>query len=132
MKTKGNIFTDIATAVKLTGEIRRARKAGAQIKPVYTVPVLKTGYWGWTMEFCLMRDRETERAVEAVFNTLPEPVQHFLTFTPKNPGDWAERARFWQQQLRPVLPSKMYHTIMARFIGWYIHCLRRRKEATAI
>lgn len=35
------IFQDIKTAVKMTGEIRKARKAGAdavQIKPVYTVP----------------------------------------------------------------------------------------------
>lgn len=49
----GNIFTDIATAVKATAEIRKARKAGAdavQIKPVYTVPMLKTGYFTWTME----------------------------------------------------------------------------------
>lgn len=65
MNTRGNIFTDIAAAVKLTGEVRKARKAGAdavQIKPVCTVPMLKTSYWVWTMEACLMHGGETDPA----------------------------------------------------------------------
>lgn len=128
---RGNIFTDIAAAVKVTGKIREARKAGAnavQIKPVYTIPILKTGYFTSTMEACLIY-RDTFKAVCAVFETLPEAIQHDLTFTPKGPGEWVERARLWQQQLRPVLPPEMYHKVMALFIGHYAHCLRRRKEA---
>ena len=38
---KGNIFTDIAAAVKVAGKIREARKAGAdavQIKPIRIMP----------------------------------------------------------------------------------------------
>ena len=47
------ILQDIATAVRLTGEVRKARKTGAsgvQVKPVYTVPAVRFGYWGFTME----------------------------------------------------------------------------------
>lgn len=123
-----NILQDIKTAANVFGEVRKARKAGAnavQIKPVYTVPMLKTGLWPWTMEACLMRGGEVERAVVAVFKTFPHEVQRSLTFTPKEPGGWADRARFWKQQLKPVLPSKDYHSVMVRFIGWYAHCLRR-------
>lgn len=130
MNTRGNIFTDISAAVKLTGEVRKARKAGAdavQIRPVYNVPVLKTSYWVWTMEACLMHGGETERAVAAVFDTLPEPVQHSLTFAPRNQGEWADRARFWRQQLKPDLPPEIYHKVMILFIGWYAHCLRQRR-----
>ena len=50
------ILQDIATAVRLTGEVRKARKTGAsgvQVKPVYTVPAVRFGYWGFTMEGCL-------------------------------------------------------------------------------
>lgn len=132
LNTRGNIFTDIATAVKVTGEIRKARKAGAdavQVKPGYTVPMLKTTYWTWTMEACLMRGGDAERAVVAVFNALPEPVQHSLTFSPQKAGEWADRARFWQQQLKPALPPEMYHKVMILFISWYAHCLRMKKGA---
>lgn len=63
------IFQDIKTAVNLTGEIRKARKEGASIeaRKVWRVPVLKTTYWAWTMEACLMNGGETEKAVRGVF-----------------------------------------------------------------
>ena len=128
-----NIFTDAITAVKLTGEVRKARKAGAdavKIQPIYTVPVLKPTYWTGTMEACLMCGGDTEKAVRDVFYSLPEEAQHSLTFSPEKPEEWVERARFWQQQLKPALPSKMYHDVMLLFTGWYIHCLRMRKETT--
>lgn len=129
------ILQDIKTAVKVTGEIRKARKAGAsaiQVKPVYTLPVLRFGYWTQTMEAAIMRGGDTERAVVKAFEAFPEQVQHDLTFSPKTPGAWAERARFWQQQLRPVLPPKMYYEVMLLFIGRYIHCLRRRTANATI
>lgn len=132
LNTRGSIFTDIATAVKVTGEIRKARKAGAdavQVKPAYTVPMLKTTYWTWTMEGCLMRGGDAERAVIAVFNSFDKKTKHALTFAPKGPGEWAERARFWQQVLEPALPHSMYHAVMIRFISWYAHCLRMEKGA---
>lgn len=131
------ILQDIKTAVKLTGEIRKARKAGAsavQIKPVYTVPciTLKPAYLN-TVEGCQTHKlgRDTDRAVMEVFKSLPYEVQRRLEHTPDEPGGWVERARFWQKQLRPVLPPEMYHEVMVLFIGHYARCLRRRKEATA-
>lgn len=125
------ILQDIKTAVKLTGEIRKARKegAGVEVRKVWRIPVLKSSYWPWTMEACLMRGGETEKAVVAVFDSLPEEVQHSLTFTPEEkPGKWVERARFWQQQLKPALPPEMYHAVMLTYIHWYAHCLRMRSE----
>lgn len=127
-----NILQDIQTAVKLTGEVHKARKEGGsiEIRKVWRVPVLKTTYWTWTMEACLMRGGDVERSVCDVFDALPEETQHALTFTPKRPGDWIARARFWQRELRPALPPKMYHEVMLLFIGWYTHCLRLRREGT--
>lgn len=129
-----NIFSDIATAIKLTGEVREARKEGTkvEIQQVFRVPVLKPSYWGFTMEACLLDDRKTRRAVLAVFSTFSKPVQHALTFTPENPGEWIARAKFWQQKLKPSLPPKMYHAVMARFTGWYARCLRMRKESASM
>ena len=131
------ILQDIKTAVKMTGEIRKARKAGAdavQIKPVYRVPCITLGpaYYN-TMEGCLMHrlGREADYAVREVFKNLPYEVQRHLEFTPENPGEWVERAKFWKEELSPVLPSGMYHKVMALFIGWYARCLRMRKEAKA-
>ena len=116
---KENIFTDIVAAVKVTGEIRKARKAGAdaiQIRPVRTIPCvsLPTGFLD----------------VMEVFSAFPEKTRRDLAFTPENPGEWVERARFLQEQLKPVLPPKMYHTVMICFIGWYAKCLRRRLGVT--
>lgn len=123
-----NILRDITTAVKLTGEIRKARKVGAsgfQVSPVYSLPVCKISYWTQTMEATIMRGGDTEKAVRDVFYALPEEIQHNFTFSPKK-GEWAERARFWQLELKPTLPPEMYHKVMLLFIGWYIHCLREK------
>lgn len=130
-----SIFQDIKTAVKVTSAIRKAREAGAdavQIKPVYTVPCVTFGpayantiEWGQTWKVSY----EADRAVMEVFKGLPYEVQRRLEFSPKNPGEWAARARFWQQQLKPVLPPKMYHAVMAQFTHWYAYCIRRRLEA---
>lgn len=127
------ILQDIKTAVKMTGEIRKARREGAHIeaRKVWTVPMLNTTYWPWTMEACLMCGGAAEKAVIDVFYALPVETQHSLTFTPKEPRGWVERAQFWAEELRPALPSGMYHKVMVLFIGWYARCLRMRKEATA-
>ena len=121
---------DIKTAANVFGAVRRARKAGAsgvQIKPVQTLPIitLAPGYYN-TMEGCLTYKlgRDTDNAVRAVFKSLPYETQRRLEFTPKKPGEWVERARFWQRELEPVLPPKMKHEVMMLFIGWYAHCIR--------
>ncbi len=130
----GNIFSDIKTAVKMTGEIRKARKAGAtavQLRPVYRVPAVRFGYFTFTMEACLIYG-DAFKAVCATFETLPEDTQHALTFTPEKPGEWVKRAKFWQQQLQPVLAPEMYHYVILTFVHWYAHCLRMRQEGAKI
>ncbi len=129
------LFQDIRTAANVFGEVRKARKAGAsavEIKPVYTVPVytLKPCFLN-TVEGCQTwkLGRDIDQAVSKVFYGLPYDVQRRLEFTPEEPGGWAERARFWQRQLRPVLPPRMYHDVMVLFLHWYAHCLRM--EVTA-
>ena len=82
------------------------------------------------MEATIMRGGDTEKAVVKAFEAFPEQVQHALTFSPKELGGWTERAKFWKRELKPALPPEMYHEVMLLFIGWYIHCLRQRKEAT--
>lgn len=129
------ILQDIKTAVKLTGAIRKARKNGAdsvQIKPVYTLPCVNLGpaYLG-TIECGLswQLGKETDRAVREVFKRLPHDTQRWLNFTPREPGGWGGRARFWQRELKPVLPADMYHKTLALFIGHYSKCLRKERRS---
>jgi len=120
-----DIFNDIKTAVRLTGEIRKARRDGyrLEVKKTLSVPVVRFGYWGFTMESSILHG-ELGKAVRTVFKTLPEGQQHALTFTPEK-GEWAARARFWKALLKPVLSSNQYHEAMSKIIGWYVHCVRQ-------
>lgn len=129
MNTKGNIFSDVVTAVKLTAEVRKARKAGTAVEVVrkaYTIPVLKTSCWVWTPESCLFYTEKWIPIKEA-FKVLPEDVQHSLTFTPKD-GGWPGRIQFWREQLRPVLPPKQYHEAIMILAAWGRRCVQRRRE----
>ena len=122
-----NIFTDVATALKLTGEVRKARKSGAdavKVQPILEIPVLRTGYWGFTGEACILYGKESKAVVE-VFETFPEEVQHRLTFAPKD-GEWADRVRFWQDALRPTLEPRLYYSVISRIIRWGIRYRRYR------
>ena len=129
------IFEDIKTAVQVTGEIRKARKSGAnavQIRPVYRVPVVKLNYWCSTMEWCLFYTHEKEyRPVMEAFNGLPEELQHALAFSPSDEvlNGWSDRARFWALLLRPVLPPDLYHNVMLRILQHYSKCRRFRLES---
>ncbi len=131
------ILQDIKTAASIFGEVRKARKNGAsavQIKPVYAMPrvTFKPAYMN-TIEGCQTwkLGRDVDRAVREVFESFPCEVQRRLEFAPEKSGEWVERARFWQQHLKPALPPKMYHAVMRLFISWYAHCLRERKVVAA-
>ena len=104
--------------------MRKAREAGTavEVRTIQLLPVRKLDYWPETVEYGLLHGRQLE-VVRDVFKGLDETAQHALTFTPVT-GGWADRARFWQQQLRPVLPPATYHAVMMKFISWYKHCLR--------
>lgn len=126
----GNIFTDVKTAIKLTGEARKARKAGAsgiQVRPVYTLPhALPAPAYFNTIEGCITWElgREIDWAVARCFKSLPCETQRRLEHSPQTKLEWAARARFWKEQLQPTLPPPQYHKTLALFIGWYAHCLR--------
>lgn len=124
-----NILEAVKPAVKLTGEIRKARKAGASAVQIRPMPA-----WVNTIEGCQTHElgRDIDRAVMEVFKGLPYEVQRRLEFTPEGPGAWVKRARFWQQELRPVLPPKTYHAVMASFASWYARCLRMRASTAII
>ena len=123
-----SFLQDIKTAVKLTAEVSRARKEGKQVKvrTEYAVPFVNFGYWTSTPEACLFCGPE-RIPIRDFFETLPEDMQHDLTFAPKD-GEWGDRVRFWQQQLRPSLEPELYHEAILTLIQWGIRCRRREAE----
>ena len=127
------ILQDIATAVRLTGEVRKAREAGAsgvQVKPVYTVPDVRLGYWGFTPESSLFYERRW-KPVRDVFKTFPEEAQYDLTFTPEDDG-WTSRVELWEKSLRDALPADMYLEAMAILRDWVRRCMERRAEQLSV
>ncbi len=127
-----NILKDVSAAVEAFGAIRRARKRGAnrvkiEVKAVKTLPVVTLSYWGQTMEGCLFTGKEW-KPVRDVFDSLDADTQRALTFTPQD-GRWADRARFWQEQMKPALPPEIYHRAMLKLTHWFAHCVRMRLEA---
>lgn len=117
-----NILKDIMAAVKLTGEVRRARETGAAVE-IRTIPLITyVPAFQNTLEGCLL-GRDADLAVRQVFSSLPYEDQRRLEFSPVNAG-WVDRARFWQEYLRPALPPRMYHWVMMQFIRRYAYCQR--------
>lgn len=121
------IFQDIKTAVQLTKQLRTACKKGAefQIKLVYSVPVVRLNDCVWlnTIEGLLLQEKKWQPAQDA-FYSLSEDQRHALCLSPKQPGGWVERARFWQSLLRPVLPDGLYHEAMQKILRHYRYCIR--------
>lgn len=75
------LLQDIKSAVRLTGEIRTARKAGtsgAQLRPYCSIPVvtLKPALLN-TMEGSLIwnASRDIYRSIQEIFDTLPYETQ---------------------------------------------------------
>lgn len=135
----GHVISDIKTAVKLTRKIRETRKAGAdgakiEIKPLYERPVLNIPYWSFTPEACILHGLygDLGRAVADVFNSFDEETQKGLTFIPKTTQGFTERARFWQQKLKPILTPEQYYEAIFKILDWCIRCVKGRgeKEAT--
>ena len=93
---------------------------------MYTVPAVRFGYWGFTMEGCLFYGPKWQ-PLRDVFDNLPEKTQHELTFAPKA-GEWGDRVRFWKQELRNALEPDLYHEMISTLIRWGIRCRRRALE----
>ncbi len=131
-----NIFTDIVTAVKLTKEVKRARRLGCRVDTIWTKvfpdKTNKASYWPWTMEFCHFATTELNAPIRAVFETFDEETRHALTFTPENPTEpagWIERARFWQQALKPALPPQQYYAAMSEIWKDYNRAMQATRVA---
>ena len=91
------------------------------------IPVFKMGLWCSTMEFTILPTGEVEQAVYTVFNSFDPKLQEALTFEPAR-GEWAERARFWKEVLKPALPPEQYRAAMCSILKWYTKCVRRYNE----
>lgn len=132
-----NIVNDIRTAVKVVGEVKKARKAGAgaaeiKVVPMKVLPVINVGasiydtVEGCTLSWC---DKEIVKAAREAFNALDCEEQHRLAFAPKD-GEFIERANLWREILTPVMSPKQLRIAMLRILAWYIHIkdLRRTGE----
>lgn len=132
---KTNILSDIKTAASLFGEVRKARKSGAEIRvqQVKQYPFIfdMAGILS-TVEGCTLinGDRTIFDIAQKAFNSLPYEVRHRLTFSPKD-GEFTERVQFWKNLLKPVMSSKQYHTGMQTIIRWYIHIKHMRMDEAA-
>ena len=103
----------------------KARKHGATMKPVRTVPVIDIGYWSWTPEACLTYPDGVRDAVKAIFYSFNGQLQRSLTFAPDD-GEWVERVRMWQTALKPVLTQEQYSATILKILDWAIRCKQRR------
>lgn len=123
-----SIFSDIATTVKLTREIKAARRLGCRVHTTWTKEAFpdssnKASSWPWTLEGCHFAGTELNKPIHEVFQLFDEETRHALTFTPDNPEDpagWIERARLWQQALKPALPPDQYYAAMSEI--WKDYC----------
>lgn len=106
--------------------IREARKSGMTVKAGRELHCIQTSSWYATMEGCLLQG-ELNTAVKTVFDRFDEETKHALTFSPSH-GEWAERAGFWKDALRPVLSPKQYSAAMEAILSHYISCVRQRLE----
>lgn len=125
MNLKPTLASDIAAGVAAVKAARKLRKQGANkvtIAATKSIPVVDFGYWGWTPEWCL-KYPGTRDTVRAVFHTFSKDVQHGLTFTPKH-GEFAARARLWQEALRPVLSPKQYSDTVLVILDWLVQVKR--------
>ena len=121
------VLTDYCNAVK---EVRQAHKRGLygkdiRIEAAAPVPVVRCSYWLNSVEAGIFFDAQAEiyRTVKQVFCALDESTQHALTFSPR-PGEYAQRAKFWKEQLKSALTPVQYMTAMQALFDWFKHCIR--------
>lgn len=99
-----------------------------EVQETVSLPVLEMTDWAALLEGTLFHDRETDRAVRAVFYRLnPEIQRYLIRFTPDTSHAWLKRAQFWREILEPALPTKMYYEAMIRLCNWYRHCINLRE-----
>lgn len=73
-------------------------------------------------------EREIVNAAQRAFSRLPDSEKHKLAFSPKA-GEFAERAAFWKELLRPDMPEQQYRKAILTLIRQYI---RIKRDLTVI
>lgn len=92
-----------------------------QCMPVYSMSLSFIN----TLEYGLVCDRDTEKAIAQAFKTLPADVQEALLYSPAR-GEWINRARLWKSLLKPVLTPRTYYRVITSFVEWYKRCITMR------
>lgn len=126
-----NLLSDVKTSAKVFGEIRKARKSGADgvrvnAQPVKRLSIINSGAGLYdTIEGCVLSrcDRGITKAANEVFNALPVEERNRLAKDIEN-GEFIERADYWRELLKPVLSPKQLRDAMIQIIHWYIHIKR--------
>jgi len=127
---KSNIFSDIKTAVKLTGEISKARKSGAdsvkvEVKPMRTLPTFTIGpaFLDTPEGSCLWNcGQDIYRPARDIYRALPYETRREIACG----NVTAARARFWQTELRNAMPPEDYHRAMLAILS-HLRKVRKRQ-----
>lgn len=132
------LFADIKTAAKAFGEVRKARKNGAdkveiKAQPLRVLPIINTVGFYNTVEGCTLShcEKEIVDIAQKAFNELPYEERHRLMFAPEN-GEFVERAIFWRTLLEPVMSKQQTGKAMQQIVHWYIHIKRDLSVIRAI
>lgn len=126
------ILADIKTAVKFTGEVRRARMAGWA--GIYLGHGAATGprvlWLGVDAGKHIHLQPPHRVRGKQGFAALDESTRHALAFSPQR-GEVVARAQFWRELLRPILPPREYRITMTALLQGYAWSIRRRTAATS-
>lgn len=125
------LIKDLGMAAQVFGKAREARRQGAVLKvqEAKLIPVYNFDGWGATMEGSLFASNsQLNTAMANVYNSFSPQTRRMILNHPRGKNGWVERAKFWREQLKPVLPPKMYHETMIRLCSWYRRCIHMRKR----
>lgn len=126
------ILKELKTAVRLFMDMRKARKCGdtIRIEEKVQIPVIQSGGFYSTVEGCAISNCEKEiaDAAQRAFSRLPDSEKHRLAFSPKA-GEFAERAAFWKDLLKPDMSEQQYRKAILALIRQYI---RIKRDLTVI
>ena len=126
------ILNDLKVAAGLFADMRKARKRGGAIKveKKIQIPVIQSGGFYSTVEGCALShcEKEIVNAAQRAFSRLSDSEKHRLTFSPKA-GEFAERAAFWKNLLKPTMPEQQYRKAILTLIRQYI---RIKRDLTVI
>ena len=126
------ILKDLKTAAGLFVNMRKARKHGGAIRveeKVQIPDIQPRGFYS-TVEGCALShcEKEIVNAAHGAFSRLSDSEKHRLTFSPKA-GEFAERAAFWKNLLKPNMPERQYRKAILTLIRQYI---RIKRDLTVI